>query len=230
MTVVTLPDGPPPTTDVLLERALRLAGRTLGELADAVGEEMPPDLKRHKGWVGDFVERLLGATAGNRSVPDFVELGVELKTLPVDGSGKPLETTYVCTVPLSDVEDVSWEESSVRAKLRHVLWVPIHAERQIPLGQRMVGRAVLWRPDAEQEKLLRSDWVAHLKAIREGYVENIRGEDGEALQIRPKAANARQLTPTVNVDGDEVLTMPRGFYLRTVFTEHLLRRALLSNP
>jgi DNA mismatch repair protein MutH len=226
MTVVTIPEHPPASTDELLERAHRLAGRTLGEIAEAVGEEMPPNLKRHKGWVGDFVERLLGADAGNRSVPDFVDLGVELKTLPVDRSGKPLETTYVCTVPLSDPDEVSWEESSVRAKLRRVLWVPIHAEREIPLPRRMIGRSVLWQPDAEEEKLLRADWERHLRVIREGYVENIRGGDGDALQIRPKAANARQLTPTVNPDGDEVLTMPRGFYLRTVFTEQLLRRSI----
>jgi DNA mismatch repair protein MutH len=229
MTVVTIPEHPPADSAELLRRADRLAGRTLGELADAVGESMPPDLRRHKGWVGEFVERLLGATAGNRGVPDFEQLGIELKTLPVDASGKPLETTYVCTVPLIDVEEASWEQSRVRAKLREVLWVPIHAERSIPLARRMVGRSVLWKPDAGQERLLRSDWEAHLRAIRDGYVENIRGADGEALQIRPKAADSRQLTAARNPDGDEVLTMPRGFYLRTVFTEQMLRRALYAS-
>ena len=97
--------GPRPPRDEaeLLARAEQLAGRTLGQLAGDLGAEVPPDLRHAKGWVGQLIERALGATAGSRAEPDFQHLGVELKTLPVDRRGRPLETTFVCTIALSEV-------------------------------------------------------------------------------------------------------------------------------
>ena len=62
---------------------------------------MPPDLRRDKGWVGMLLEYWLGADAGSKAEQDFAHLGVELKTIPVDESGVPLETTFVCVAPLT---------------------------------------------------------------------------------------------------------------------------------
>lgn len=218
------PQSPPSTEDRLIGRAHALAGHTLGEVAVAMGEDVPPDLRRNKGWVGRLIELALGADAGNRAGPDFVELGIELKTLPVDASGKPLESTYVTTVPLDDVEEIEFDHSTLWSKLEHVLWVPVHAEG--PLAERMIGRAVLWRPDDEELELLREDWESHIETIRQGFVENITARDGEVLQIRPKAADASAMTWSVDPHGDSILTGPRGFYLRTVFTEYLLKSRL----
>lgn len=223
------PTGPPSSADELVERAHALAGRTLGELADAVDEEVPTDLRRHKGWTGQLLERWLGTTAGNRQVPDFVELGIELKTLPVDRTGAPIETTYVSMVPLTDVEDLSWESSPVHSKLSTVLWVPIHAERSVEIAWRMVGRSVLWRPSEADERQLRADWLSHMLAIQHGAVEEIRGEDGAFLQIRPKAANSAVRTEGVDADGGTILTLPRGFYLRREFTRRILERGLAES-
>ncbi|MGM0559103.1 MAG: DNA mismatch repair endonuclease MutH [Myxococcota bacterium] len=217
---------PPATEDELRARVDALTGRTLGEVAAALGEEVPEDLRRKKGWVGNLLEQALHTSAGNRAAPDFVELGIELKTLPVDATGKPLESTYVTTVPLEDVEELGFEDSKVLAKLEKVLWVPIHAEG--PLAERMIGRAVLWSPDDGEREALRSDWESHIQTIRQGFVENINARDGEVLQIRPKAANSSSLTWGVDPHGESILTGPRGFYLRTVFTEYLLKSRLFG--
>ena len=171
--------APPGDIDELLLRAEQLAGRTLGEVAELVGVEVPRDLRRAKGWVGQLLETCLGASAGNLPVPDFQALGVELKTIPTDVSGKPRESTYVCTVPLTDVDDADWESSTVRLKLGAVLWIPILSDRDLPLAARIVGRPFLWRPDEKEEAALRRDWEDHLRVIRDGYVDNIRGADGD---------------------------------------------------
>lgn len=219
---------PPSSREQLLERADAIAGRTLAEVAERVEEPVPPDLSRNKGWVGQLIEKALGAHAGNAPVPDFVELGIELKTLPVDRTGKPLESTYVCMVPLSAPDDVDWESSTVRHKLGCVLWTPVLAEREIPLGERMVGQSMLWEPDAYELALLRRDWEGHLDAIRHGAASELRGHDGEVLQIRPKGADAAQLTWGVDERGEAILTRPRGFYLRTLFTEMLVRQRYMT--
>lgn len=220
--------APPKTREELLRRADAIAGRTLAEVAARQGEAVPADLNRNKGWVGQLIERALGASAGNASAPDFVELGVELKTLPVDRTGKPLESTYVCMVPLAEPDDVDWETSSVRLKLGCVLWTPILAERAIPLPERIVGQSILWEPSAYELALLKHDWEDHLRAIRQGGADDLVGNDGEVLQIRPKAADASQLTWGVDERGEAILTRPRGFYLRTLFTEMLIRQRYIT--
>lgn len=225
--MLDLPSHAPHTEEELLQRADRLAGRTLGEIARAIDEEVPPNLRRDKGWIGRLIERCLGADAGNRAAPDFVELDVELKTLPVDATGKPLETTYVTTVELTDFDDLEFDNSTVAHKLRRVLWVPIHAEPALP--HRMIGTAVLWSPDDDELEELRRDWEWHIRTIREGYVDNIQGSDGEVLQIRPKAADSSKKTWGLDPYGEAILTMPRGFYLRTGFTEKIIRRRLTTS-
>lgn len=85
----------------LLAQAQQLSGYTLGELAALAGMVTPKDLKRDKGWIGVLLEIWLGASAGSKPEQDFAALGVELKTIPVDSLGRPLETTFVCVAPLT---------------------------------------------------------------------------------------------------------------------------------
>lgn len=215
---------PPRTTAELLARAEALAGRSLGSIAQERGEPVPPDLRRHKGWVGELVERVLGATAGSRAEPDFPHLGVELKTLPVDETGKPLESTYVCTARLDGTLARDWAESWVRHKLACVLWVPIVG--RCALGERRIGAPVLWRPDPDEEAQLRDDWTAIAEAIALGETWQLEARRGVALQLRPKAANGRELTWMLDDEGEWAQVNPRGFYLRTSFTREILARRL----
>jgi len=222
---------PPPNVEVLMARARRLAGWTLGEVASELGMEVPTSLRRAKGWVGMLMERALGTTAGAKPVPDFEELGVELKTIPIESSGAVRETTYVCMLTLDESAwALTWETSRARLKLEHVLWMPIEANRDIPLADRRIGQPVLWRPTPYEEALLRADWEGHMELVREGAVDEITAHAGKVLQVRPKAANARVRTWAVDADGEPMLTLPRGFYLRTSFTQALIARALSGIP
>ncbi|WP_147199636.1 DNA mismatch repair endonuclease MutH [Pantoea sp. CCBC3-3-1] len=218
---------PPENETILLERAQRLAGYTLGELALRAGLLIPPDLRRDKGWVGMLLERYLGASAGSKPEQDFAEIGVELKTIPIDALGRPLETTFVCVAPLTGNSGVTWETSHVRHKLTRVLWVPVEGERTIPLAIRRVGAPLLWSPSQQEETLLRCDWEELMDMIVLGQVERITARHGEVLQIRPKAANSKALTEGIGENGQPIMTLPRGFYLKKTFTAPLLARHFL---
>ena len=148
----------PGSESELLERARHLSGRTLGAIAAELGSRAPLDLLRAKGWAGQLLERALGASASSRAEPDFEQLGIELKSLPVDRRGRPRESTFVCTIALSEIGDVEWERSRVRRKLRRVLWLPIEADPELMPGARRVGEPLLWSPSAEEERALRFDW------------------------------------------------------------------------
>lgn len=218
---------PPQDAQTLLERAQSLSGFTLGELAQRAGLTLPPDLKREKGWVGMLLEVYLGASAGSKPEQDFPEIGVELKTIPIDHSGNPLETTFVCVAPLTGNSGVTWESSHVRHKLTRVLWIPVEGERQIPLATRRIGTPLLWSPNAEEDEQLRQDWEELMDLIVLGKVESITARHGEVLQLRPKAANNKARTEAIGEKGQPIMTLPRGFYLKKSFTRQLLARHFL---
>jgi len=216
--------APPRDEAELLERASALAGLSLAELAARLGAPVPLDLRRAKGFVGSLVERALGATAGSRALPDFPELGIELKTLPVDRAGAPVESTFVCTIPLTEIGQVEWADSRVRRKLSQVLWIPVEGERQIVVAERRIGQALLYRLTAEDEAVLRADWEELSGVIGRGHVEALTGHLGRSLQIRPKAAHSRARRVGIDADGVPFAALPRGFYLRPSFTRGLLAR------
>ena len=214
----------PVDIDALMQRARRLAGRTVAQLAEELGREVPPNLRSHKGWLGELIEAALGATGGSRPQVDFPQLGVELKTLPIDHKGTPRESTWVCAAPLDGFIGETWESSRVRAKLAHVLWVPILVEAHLSLAERRLGTPLLWRMDVESEPTLRADYEELSELIRLGQLDDIDARIGTWLQLRPKAAHSRITRVTLDADGEWVDANPKGFYLRSRFTKHLLKR------
>lgn len=210
----------------LVTNAQSLAGLTLGEIAQQAGIEVPTNLDRDKGWSGLLLEHVLGATAGSKPEPDFPELGIELKTIPINMQGKPLETTFVAVAPLIGLVGTTWQSSHVKHKLTRVLWVPIVAERQIPVRDRIVATPFIWSPSAEEEALLANDWQELTDMIVLGEVENISGKHGQIMQLRPKAANSKVKTDAFDKHGRPFKTLPRGFYLKIPFTQSLINKHL----
>jgi DNA mismatch repair protein MutH len=223
MKVFSIPNNEPNSILELIERAECLAGLTLGEIAEVAKVKVPANFKREKGWTGQLVELCLGAMAGAKTQQDFAHLGVELKTIPIDEQGRPLETTYVCYAPLTNIAGIEWHTSSVNNKLKKVLWVPIDGRREIAPKDRSIATPFLWSPNAIQEKQLRSDWEELMEMISLGEIENITARHGQYLQLRPKAANGRVLTEAIGTSGQVIHTRPRGFYLKKEFTGKILK-------
>lgn len=218
----TLGVAPPEHERELLERAQGLAGHTLGELAAHAGLTTPTNSVRSKGWAGQLIEALLGATAGSTPQPDFPELGIELKTIPINPNARPRESTHVCVAPLIVEPGLTWVGSLVQRKLARVLWVPILWDGSTGPSDRIVCMPLCWSPSAQEQAVLRRDWEEHIELIAMGRINEITARQGEFLQVRPKAANARTTTWTTDYAGHRTPANPRGFYLRTRFTGHLL--------
>lgn len=205
----------------LMQRADSLAGITIQQLANKLQSDIPESLVHAKGWFGTLLEQYLGAEAASAAKPDFIKLGIELKTLPIDDNGKPKESTYVCVVQLDPNSLSSWENSLVKHKLNEVLWIPFEANKSIPISLRRIGTPFLWKPDIAQEEKLKKDWQELSDMIVMGEIDKISSSMGSVLQIRPKAANASSLTVDKNQSSD-ALTLPRGFYLRPSFTQSII--------
>ena len=136
-----------------------------------------------------------------------------------------MESTYVCVAPLTGVSGLHWQDSWVCRKLQHVLWLPVLAERNIALSERVVGTGFLWQPNLSQQQALQQDWEELMEQITLGGIADIAGAHGKVLQLRPKAANSKALTEAVGEQGEPILTLPRGFYLKASFTAELLQQA-----
>lgn len=208
----------------LMMRVNAIAGLTLGEIATEYAFKTPDNLLREKGWIGQLIEYVLGATAASKPEPDFPHLGVELKTLPISYTGKPLETTYVSITPLTNLHGVTWQNSVVKKKLSHVLWLPILSERDLAPTDRIIGSGFLWQPSQQEEALLKKDWEELTEMIALGNIEQLNGHFGQVLQLRPKAANSKALTQAIGPNGSEIMTLPRGYYLKTEFTRQILAK------
>lgn len=214
------PAPPPVSVAELVARAEALTGRTLREVGERLGEGAPSSGLRGKGKAGELVERALGATGGPRAEVDFPGLGVELKTIPLDARGVPIESTYVCRVRVDDAEFAEWETSWVRAKLARVLWVPLLDRAG---GERTLGAPVLWSPSDAQSMQLQSDFEEIMGLIGVGRVEDVTARIGVFLQLRPKAADGTPRALAFDREGAPVRTVPRGFYLRATFTRAILQ-------
>lgn len=209
--------SPPRSESELLERAFLLEGLSLDELARRNGSSLELGLHA-KGKPGALIERVLGATGGPRAEVDFPELGIELKTVPVDTKGAPRESTYVCRVQLMDADAQEWATSWVRRKLSRVLFVPLVEDD----GDLVVGTALLWSPTPEEDAALRADFDEIMGTLATGGVEGLTAHVGRHLQLRPKAAHGGVRTAAIGIDGETIATVPRGFYLRPAFTAALL--------
>ncbi len=213
---------PPKTESELLARCSKIEGMTFFQLASQLSVLIPTQASQRKGLIGQLLELVLGTNAGNLAEPDFKDLSIELKTLPIGSSGTPAESTYITSIPLLTIHQQHWYSSQCYGKLKRILWVSIEGDTDIPYGQRRIGRAFLWSPDQNQEAILAADWNYLSSQISTGYLETLDASAGDYLQIRPKAANAKSLCYCFDAEGNKVQTLPRGFYLRSSFTKTIL--------
>lgn len=219
---VSLPQAPKSEAE-LLTRARKLAGLTLNDIAKKFQQKIPSDTRYAKGWIGQLIETTLGATASSLAEPDFQQIGIELKTLPLTQNGKPKESTYVCTVPLTNLHEQNWASSWFKRKLQRVLWLPIEADKRIPLAERHIGNAIMWSPSESEITQLQQDWEELMELVCLGKLDQITSHMGRYLQIRPKGANSKSLTTTLDEEGKTIQTLPRGFYLRPEFTQRIIQ-------
>ena len=222
-------DDPATPADLaaLIDHARALVGVERGEIADQLGLPVPAGNVRTKGWSGQILERELGAVAGGVRGPDFAALGVELKTVPVDGRLEPRESTAVCQIDPIAIAAESWETSYVRAKLRRVLFVALEVSpHDDSVGARRVAAVRLWSPDAGDERALRSDFELFVRGyFRRGRVDEITGHLGQVMQVRPKGRNALDQRAGYDATGNPTRVGKCGFYLRPGFVAEILRRA-----
>ena len=217
----TAPLPEPHSLSELKERLALIQGRSVAELTSALGLDVPAQRLGSKGYIGELIELYLGAAAQNLSLPDFPHLGIELKTVPIDANFQPRESTFICHAPLNAMRGLNFFDSSLYHKLRLTLYVFILSGRSLPLAQHRVIDYQLHALGGEELAQVQRDFEELMELIAAGKGPQITARVGTIVQMRPKAADGRQVTSVVNVEGGISATRPRGFYLRRAYTQKI---------
>src|SRR5438128_2640357 len=103
----------------ILARATDMQGKTLGELA---GGALTPIVSgtRTRGDVGAIVEAWFGIPPNSVQGADFPGAGIELKTVPLAGSGNAQtvkERTFLTMVDYEGLVRETWSTAAIRHKL-----------------------------------------------------------------------------------------------------------------
>lgn len=202
----------PISMEELMSRTSALNGMTVGELASALNIPLPYNPKSAKGFVGQLAEIALGATAGAKPVQDFVNLNVELKTIPLLRSCRPAQNTHVCILEHRFIRNQTFENSNFYNKIKRVLWLPVEGDPSISLHERRFGAGFLWSPDERQYGILHDEWEEIMEFIAINGIEKITSDVGEHVLLAPCGGTRNNYQ--------------YGFYLRKNFTSEIINNFL----
>ncbi|QJC28814.1 DNA mismatch repair protein MutH [Enterobacteriaceae endosymbiont of Plateumaris consimilis] len=207
---------------ILFFRATLMTGHCLNDIAEWLNFKIPTNLNKDKGWIGKLIELyLLGKQQKNRFNQDIPQIGIEIKTIPIDVKGNTINNTFICYLPLTNKNFLIWKESTLYSKLLKILWIPIITKnKNIPFEMRVIGKPIIWKPSKKNYKNLYNDWIELMKLLISGKIECINHYNGTILLVKTKS-NKNKLIKTINQNNEIILTSPRAFYLKKKFTKTL---------
>lgn len=216
--------APPQDRLELCKRLNMLVGYSIEELALLANLRLPYQSTAGKGFTGQLIEIFLGAQASNLPLPDFINLNIELKTIPVGTDLMPQESTFLCVADLNREGFVSFERSALYKKIETILFVVVLAPKGSDIAKRRILGYFFFTPSGKTLELMREDYNELMGLVNEGRAQEINASMGNIIHMRPKAANAQELTAVRDQEGNMIQTRPRGYYLRRSFTKELMEQ------
>jgi DNA mismatch repair endonuclease MutH len=189
-------------------------GLDFASLAQAVGRED----KIGKAAVAQVVRAIVGERTSGRS-GDFLRFGVELKTVPVDMSGRVVEAMSFPAFVHEELIFETWESSDLLGRLNRVLIVPVHRGRGATLRDTRLGSPFFWSPAAPDLSGIRSEWERFRSLIEMGQAQRLPlPSETRFIHVRPKGRNSsdRDLAP----GGIDVIK--KSFWLNQSYVESIL--------
>ncbi len=185
----------PKDKDSILAYARRLEGKTLRQVTD-LGELDSP--KQRRGTFGNAVETHYFQYAANSdSAPDFVEVGLELKTTPLKQNKKgqlvAKERLVITMIDYNEVVHEDFEHSHLLDKASDILLVSYRYEDDKDPLDYQIEIAREWRVPERDLPQIKRDWETVVAKIQAGHAEDISGSDTIYLEACTKAANSSVL-------------------------------------
>lgn len=173
--------------------ARRLVNRRVGDLVDVLAGERQGTYT--KGSVGRYVETFFGIEANSEAGPDLPEAGIELKSVPMQRSGRgpytAKERTFITAIDYSTIADQAFEGSPLDLKTRHTLYVFYGWQRDVPIAAFKVLGVLLHERDELDELMLRELHTHVQQAVSAGRAHEISEGDTWGVGAATKDAGGK---------------------------------------
>lgn len=223
----------------------RMVGVPFEEILSAIPsinyKESTP--QQRKSLAGRIVETLLGEKSNSRMRADLRNLGIEVKSIPLElrGPTNGLLLNLTAREPTAitsgqavfDDLSSSWRETHLFEKLRAVLWVPVMKHDLERYQTWYIRQPFVWMPSEDEELQLREDFEA-IKAYVCGVLQHVVGKtdqmpemdrhNGLYLRLGTKAKNATTRKDFNLAGVGTFREKPRAWYLRTALTNKLIEQ------
>jgi len=203
--------------DRLTARIDRYRGTTI----KAIVRELRTTLSEGKGGLASIVRRMLGAPEGKRDIVELKKMGVMLKTVRIDDSGRPREDTSFPKIDFLEVISETWEDSTLRDQVSNMMFVVFQQSRSDDLEDATFLGASFWRPTEEQDRTMKREWETFVRHIRAGTLDRRpQASQTQILHIRPHGRDSADRS-SLPGGGDWITS---SFWLNKNFVRELMKQ------
>jgi DNA mismatch repair protein MutH len=196
------------------------------QVAKLYGVKWEGDPAHNKGHAGRLVHLLTGDDSKNAPAADLSNLGIEVKSIPVDSRDRVLEPTKVGSIDFERLWRESWWESEAFQKLRAVLFVPVVKSDQSRPDLWYIRRPFLWLPSEAVLAHLKDDYDSLRGLVREGKSDEISSAyppEGQGDYLHPKPSHGKKDKYKVySLGGKDIELERRAWMLREKFTQPIV--------
>lgn len=198
-------------------------GKTIGEIKESlfIGDKC----KMKKGASGQIVENLLGIENNSRPEADLVQIGCEIKILPLqknrDGSIKAKEPTAIQMINYCEVAKETWETAKIRSKINLTFWVVYLAKengKSKPQDDYVIVDYFLDHPSDVTNGVFKTDWEEIQSYIKRGDADRLSCSMGTYLEPKTKGKNSQDKTDAPDGNGGITRARRRAFYYKKNYT------------
>lgn len=198
-------------------------GKTIGEIKESlfIGDKC----KMKKGASGLIVENLLGIENNSRPEADLVQIGCEIKILPLqkngDGSIKAKEPTAIQMINYCEVAKETWETAKIRSKINLTFWVVYLAKengKSKPQDDYIIVDYFLDHPSDVTNGVFKTDWEEIQSYIKRGDADRLSCSMGTYLEPKTKGKNSQDKTDAPDRNGGITRARRRAFYYKKNYT------------
>ena len=198
-------------------------GKTIGEIKESlfIGDKC----KMKKGASGLIVENLLGIENNSRPEADLVQIGCEVKILPLqknrDGSIKAKEPTAIQMINYCEVARETWETAKIRSKINLTFWVVYLAKengKSKPQDDYVIVDYFLDHPSDVTNGVFKTDWEEIQSYIKRDDADRLSCSMGTYLEPKTKGKNSQDKTDAPDGNGGITRARRRAFYYKKNYT------------
>lgn len=209
-------ENPLDLVDLLLARLDPFVGRSIREIAGAIGVEPSTTAKDSAAQV---IRRAMGLPARGLP-PSLSALGLEIKVVPVAPDAMPYESMSFPAFDHRELVGEEWQDSDLLAHLQHMVLIPLHREQRGDelLDQRLC-RPLQWSPDRAALRDIRLEWERYRDLVADGRADQLPSEsDTSCIHVRTKGRDARD-----RVEAPGGLSVARkAFWLNREFVREIV--------